>query len=148
MRIAGINNPSYHLNQPNKPQKKSSDGQSAASDPSYLPQGAASSVISDETRTLVSQQNVSQQKSVLQPSSARNDTRHTDSDYRVQFYSQKEALQEGEWHAYTSNSQSAASATPDNTSHKARAAISEYLQTQYIEERLQFKAVLGIDDYA
>lgn len=37
---------------------------------------------------------------------------------------------------------------PDNTSHKARAAVSAYLYTQFIEERLRFKETVGIDEYA
>lgn len=37
---------------------------------------------------------------------------------------------------------------PDNTSHKARQAIAEYLSTQYVEERNRFKEALGVDEYA
>jgi hypothetical protein len=161
MRIAGINSPNYHLNQSNKPQKTSSHGQTPASDPSYLSQSAASGDISkdstQQTRTLLSQQELSQKKvsqqiGVLTQPSERIDTRGSRgtaaADEPVRFYRQNEASQAEAWHAYTSNGQSAASPTPDNTNHKARAAISEYLQTQYIEERLHFKAVLGIDDYA
>jgi hypothetical protein len=168
MRIAGINSSNYHLNQPNKPQKTSSQGQSSASDPSSLPQSAATGAISkDSTQTNAnivstkgfsteaSQPKVSQQNGVLMQPTARNDTqgfRGTGaSDERVRFYSQQQALQTGTWQAYTSDAQSTTSTkspTPDNTNHKAKAAISEYLQTQYIEERLHFEAVLGIDDYA
>ncbi|MGD8940154.1 MAG: hypothetical protein PVJ72_12285 [Gammaproteobacteria bacterium] len=165
MRIAGINSPNYHLNQPNKPQKTS--GQTP--DPSYLPQSTARDAISkdgtQQTRTLqpgdnqpkfsqpkLSQPKLSQQNGVLMQPTARNDARGSRataaSDERVQFYRQQEALQTGAWQAYSSDARSTTSPTPDNTSHKAKAAISEYLQTQYIEERLHFKAVLGIDDYA
>ena len=145
MRIAGINSPNYHLNQANKPKNSPSDGQTPAnetpaSEQSYLPQNAVSA--SQETP-----KSDSQHHGALMHTSAKY--RNADvSDNRVEFYSRNEALEEGVWNAYNSNGQAAQSPIPDNTSHKAREAISQYLQTQFIEERLHFKAVLGVDDYA
>jgi hypothetical protein len=68
---------------------------------------------------------------------------------RVQYFAQSGAV----WNAYNTNGSSSASGQtegikPDTTSHKARTAISEYLENQFIEERLQYAEVLGIDDYA
>ena len=64
---------------------------------------------------------------------------------RVRFYNN--AGPQGGWNAYSSNGASP-SPIPDNTSHKARTAIAEYLQMQFIEERQHFAEVLGVDDYA
>jgi hypothetical protein len=56
------------------------------------------------------------------------------------------------WNSYESsyykNNGEASTAVPDNTSHKAHNAISEYLQTQFIEERTRFTEALGVDEYA
>ncbi|WP_455212147.1 hypothetical protein [Kaarinaea lacus] len=142
MRIAGINSPNYHLNQANKPQQKPSHGQTSVDEQSSLPQPAV-------TKAQESLKPVSQQHGALMHTSAKNDTRDTgESDDRVRFYSRNEALEAGMWNAYTSAGAAPGSPIPDNTSHKAREAISQYLQTQFIEERLHFEAVLGVDDYA
>lgn len=89
--------------------------------------------------------NTSEAKRDLVPPSAKASSGASD---RVQFFTQTPGI----WNAYGSTRPTEAShngtAVPDATSHKARAAISEYLQTQYIEERLHFTQVLGIDDYA
>jgi hypothetical protein len=75
-------------------------------------------------------------------------TRSGASGDRVRFFTQAGGVG---WNAYGTAGPSAShtgNAVPDNTAHKARAAISEYLQTQFIEERLRFTEALGIDDYA
>ncbi|KPJ95187.1 MAG: hypothetical protein AMJ53_03330 [Gammaproteobacteria bacterium SG8_11] len=135
MRIAGINSPNYHLNQPNQPKKHSANGHLVERD-AGLPQNADSTTSARGTENFVTQRNTA-----LTQVSAKNENPQSE---RIQFYSQNDVA--GVWSAFASNGQSAAS--PDNTSHKARTAISQYLQTQYIEERQQFKAVLGIDEYA
>ena len=125
MRIAGINSPNYHLNQPIKPQKTpAQDG-----DLSSMPQGTASNAISENT--IENQPPASRQK-ITENKSTQEQNTVAASDERVRFYSHIEGSQAGAWQTYTSNGQAAASPTPDNTNHKARAAISEYLQTQYI----------------
>lgn len=141
MRIAGINSPNYHLNQQSKPQKTPAhDGDSSATPHSTESKAISNSAAEDQP--LAFQQKVTGKKIPhhQNPVAVSNE--------RVRFYNQIEGSQAGSWQTYSSNGQAAASPTPDNTSHKARAAISEYLQTQYIEERLHFKAVLGIDDSA
>lgn len=53
------------------------------------------------------------------------------------------------WNSYQgTDAGETSTAIPDNTSLKARSAISEYLQTQFIEERFQFTEALGVDEYA
>jgi len=61
---------------------------------------------------------------------------------RVQFFTQPGVVRNAydSWHA--------GNAVPDNTAYKAQEAISQYLQTQYIEERRRFTEVLGVDDFA
>jgi len=145
MRIAGINSPNYHLNQGNKPKNSPADGQTSASEKSaseqsYLPQNAVS-------KSQESPKPVSQQHGALMHTSTKNRNEGV-LDNRVEFYSRNEALESGVWNTYASNGQTAERLIPDNTSHKAREAISQYLQTQFIEERLHFEAVLGVDDYA
>lgn len=142
MRISGINSPNYHLNQANKTQNTPSHSQTAASEQSHLPQNAVRG-------TQEAQKSVSQQNGVLVQTTAKNVTRDTSiADDRVRFYSRNGAQAIGVWNTYTTNSQSTSNAIPDNSSHKAQEAISQYLQTQFIEERLHFEAVLGVDDYA
>ena len=94
---------------------------------------------------------------LMQPSAKESNNDISSSyDNRVHFFTQLNgaAEQGGAWNTYTSAGPSSAGQrqtagiVPDNTSHKARAAISEYLQTQFIEERLHFKEVLGVDEYA
>jgi hypothetical protein len=74
------------------------------------------------------------------------DTAKVSSGNHVQFFTQPDR------NAYGANGPYAnvqtGTASPDNISHKAQAAISEYLQTQFIEERLHFTEFLGIDDFA
>jgi hypothetical protein len=149
MRIAGINSPNYQLYQTNKPQNTPSHGQTTVSDQSHLPQTADSGALStngiQQNPTFVSRQN----KALMHPSLVSQTTRDVDiSDERVGFFSRKDDVQAEGWSAYSSNGQSAVRPVLDNTSYKAQVAIAEYLQTQYIDERLRFEAALGVDDYA
>jgi hypothetical protein len=149
MRIAGINSPNYHLKQSVKPQNTPSPGQPPVSDPSRLPQISGSNATTGSTQE--TQKFLSQQKGTLMQTSSAKNLMPGDagaSNERVRFYSRGLGMHGGAWNAYTGDAQAAASPVPDQTSHKARTAIAEYLQTQYIEERLHFEAVLGVDDYA
>lgn len=152
MRIAGINSPNYHHNQPHKPKsfQPTGEGDQAGvaqtdSQPSAAP---ASGEI--QNNPIVAHQ----QGALTQPST--NDlTGNSESfDERVRYYSaignasnSNGASSESMWNSYNSRGE-ASNTVPDNTSHKARSAISEYLQTQFIEERNRFTEALGVDEYA
>lgn len=151
MRIAGINSPNYHIKQPNNPQSAPSQGQNAAIDQSNLPQHAGSGAVTTNNVTQQSPKSVSQQNGTLMqpPPSAKDLTQETHpSNERIEYYRRNKPLPTGAWYAYASGGDSVASPVPDNSARKAQAAIYEYLQTQHIEERLHFEAVLGVDEYA
>jgi hypothetical protein len=147
MRIAGINSPNYHHNQP----QKSHERQHSTSLPAEADQTGLAQPASQVTAAITSQeiqknpQPATHQKGALmQPSANSLTSSGGNSSERVRFYTNNHALPQEVWNAYSSQGEAA----PDNTSHKARAAIAEYLQTQFIEERTQFEQVLGVDEYA
>lgn len=143
MRIAGINSPNYYQ-QPNKPQNNHSSGHLVADDSSNrsgnIPESAPANASSQSPQHLKSA--TSQNDALLQPVT-KHITRHgRDSEERMR--SNNELPPKEVWNTYSRDGQ----AIPDNTSHKAKLAIGEYLQTQHLEDRAHFEQVLGIDDYA
>lgn len=175
MRIAGINSPDYHHKQLQQRSSNSGSQDTSSSSPHSssiqssnlaVPvnsqHGAAAKqhqhpdshnrrqASNNSTQYLPitdAQHGSAQHNGELMQTSAKA-TNKTGSGDRVQFYTQPG----GVWNAYSTGGSSpgghTGSAVPDNTAHKAKMAISEYMQTQFIEERLRFAEVMGIDDYA
>jgi hypothetical protein len=173
MRIAGINSPNYQNKKPdsqsadsgvpNTPRAADSSGNNqeilavhanhggnpkANHQPSANgDQGQDFSVTQYLPSITQAQHHCAQHNGELMQASAKESSNISSVD-RVAFFTQPGRV----WNAYSTSGPSAAgqagTAVPDNTSHKARAAIAEYMQTQFIEERLHFAQYLGIDDYA
>jgi hypothetical protein len=153
MRIAGINSPNYHHNQLPKTHNRQSPGQPAEGDQSRVAQSNPLPVAAADTaRQLQEIPTVAtHQKGALMQRTANDLSKISGiSDERVRFYAGSDASAEAVWNAsphggYRGGETS--SAIPDNTSHKARTAIAEYLQTQFLDERTHFEQVLGVDEY-
>ena len=149
MRIAGINSPNYHHNQPQKSQLRQSAGLPAESDQSGPARSSSHVTAAIGSQEIHKSSNpATHQKGALMQAPANSVTRLSgNSSEQVRYYAGNNELSQEVWNAYSSHGE-ASSAIPDSTSHKARAAIAEYLQTQFIEERAQFEQVLGVDEYA
>jgi hypothetical protein len=150
MRIAGINSPNYHHNQPHKPKNSHS---TAEGDQAGVTQTDSQPSAAPASGEIQNNPIVAHQQGALMQPSANDLTGNSENfDARVNFYSaignaRNGASPESMWNSYNSGGE-ASGAVPDNTSHKARSAISEYLQTQFIEERNRFTEALGVDEYA
>jgi len=153
MRIAGINSSNYQLNFSQTPPNHNSSGPPVQVESTAVTQNQPEARTATPRKAEAAKEKnpefVTHQNGALMQASAKHVVRSNGTAVeRVRFYSRGEVSANQVWQAYRNDSQATATAVPDNTSHKARLAISEYLQTQYLEERQHFEQALGVDEYA